>query len=277
MKFYATSLAVAALLGSDVAAVKLTKDEKEGISQTFRTTFDKQFDHYSKMATKDLFNMVQQRSKEEIKKKDNPTDAVAADAEAKAIEKIVSQRVWDRLTWDGYPGYPYYYPGYYHYPGDIASKVAAITAYHDTINRAAAINAIAGMVAPSADMALKILEGAVNPTAAPPAEAKKEEKKAAAQLPKDKTAVQLNAEGVPVLIEPTLMKNEMADVDLMQRDYILDGINGIDFVQTKSEGVPVLIEPHLLKNEMTEADLMQRDYIIDGINGIGFLQLDKDL
>lgn len=222
--------------------------------------------------------MVQQKAKEDIKKKDDVTEAVAADAEAKAIEKIVSQRVWDRLTWDGYPGYPYYYPGYYHYPGDIAAKVAAITAYHDVIGRAAAINAIAGMVAPSADMALKILEGAVNPTAAPPAEAKKEEKKAAAQLnskPKDKAALQLNAEGVPVLIEPTLMKNEMSDVDLMQRDYILDGINGIDFVQTKTEGVPVTIEPTLMKNEMTDADLMQRDYIIDGINGIGFLQLDR--
>jgi NAD(P)H-hydrate repair Nnr-like enzyme with NAD(P)H-hydrate epimerase domain len=220
------------------------------------------------MATKDLFTMVQQKSKEQIKKKDDVTEAVAADAEAKAIEKIVSQRVWDRLTWDGYPGYPYYYPGYYHYPGDVAAKVAAITAYHDVINRAAAINAVAGMVAPSADMALKILEGATNPTATPPPDAQK---------PKDKAALQLNAEGVPVLIEPTLMKNEMSDVDLMQRDYILDGINGIDFVQTKTEGVPVLIEPTLMKNEMTEADLMQRDYIVDGINGIGFLQLNREL
>jgi hypothetical protein len=133
------------------------------------------------------------------------------------------------------------------------------------------------MVAPSADMALRILDGAVNPTAAPPAEAKKEEKKAAAQLPKDKTALQLNAEGVPVFVEPTLLKNEMTDADLMQRDYILDGINGIDFVQTKSEGVPVFVEPHLMKNEMTDADLMQRDYILDGMNGIGFLQLHRDL
>lgn len=66
MKFYATSLAIAALLGSDVAAVKLTKDEKEQLNQTFKSTFDKQFDHYSKMATKDLFNMVQQRTKEQI-------------------------------------------------------------------------------------------------------------------------------------------------------------------------------------------------------------------
>ena len=127
------------------------------------------------------------------------------------------------------------------------------------------------MVAPSADMALKILQGAVTPTTPPP------EAKAAAAPPKGKAFVQLETEGVPVLIEPKLMPNEVSDVDLSQRDYIIDGINGIDFVQTKSEGVPVLIEPKLMKNEVTDADLMQRDYIIDGINGIGFLQMDRPI
>jgi len=135
--------------------------------------------------------MVQEKTKQDIKKKDDVTEAAAADAEAKAIEKVVAERVWNRLTFDGYPGYPYYYPGYYHYPGDIAAKVAAMGAYHDVINRAAAINAIAGMVAPSADMALKILEGSVNPTATPPPEAKK----AAVQLEKpiDKVVLQLSS------------------------------------------------------------------------------------
>ena len=217
-------MAIAALLNSEAAAVKLTKDEKTNIQQAYRKTFDDKYSHYSKVGTKEMMNLIQDKTKEGAKKKDDPADAAAADAEAKAIEKVVAERIWGRLTWDGYPGYPYYYPGYYHYPADVASKVAAITAYHDVVARAAAINAVAGMVAPSADMALKILEGAVNPTATPPPEAKKEEK------PKDKAALQLNAEGVPVLIEPTLMKNEMTDADLMQRDYILDGINGIGFV-----------------------------------------------
>ena len=266
MKFF-TTLAIAALLGNEVAAVKLNKDEKEQISKTYESTYTQKFDHYNKMATKDLFKLVQEKTSQEIKKKDNVTDAVAADAESKAIEKIVSQRIWDRIAYDGYPAYPYYYPNYYHYPGDIAAKVAAITAYHDVIERAAAINAIAGMVAPSADMALKILQGATTPATPPPG--------APEAKPKEKAAVQLSAEGVPVLIEPKLMKNEMTDADLMQRDYIIDGINGIDFVQTKSEGVPVLIEPKLMKNEMTDADLMQRDYIVDGINGIGFVQLNQ--
>lgn len=49
-----------------------------------------------------------------------------------------------------------------------------MTAYHDVIARAAAINAVAGMVAPSADMALKILEGAVNKDAKPAEEKPKE-------------------------------------------------------------------------------------------------------
>ena len=71
------------------------------------------------------------------------------------------------------------------------------------------------------------------------------------------------------------MENEVADVDLMQKDYIIDGINGIDFVQTKSEGVPVLIEPRLMTNEMADVDLKQKDYIIDGINGIDFVQLEN--
>jgi len=124
------------------------------------------------------------------------------------------------------------------------------------------------MVAPSADMALKILQGAVAPNAPPTAEA-------APAAPKDKTAVQLEAEGVPVLIEPKLLKNDCEDCDLKQKDYILDGINGIDFVQTKSEGVPVFVEPKLLKNDCEDCDLMQRDIIVDGINGIGYVQLDN--
>ena len=201
---------------------------------------------------------MQQRAKEEPKKEASKDEAVAKDAESKAIEKIVAQRIFDRITYSGYPGYPYYNPYYYPYPVDVASKVAAITAYHDIIARSEAINAIAGMVAPSADMALKILEGATTPSA-PPA----------------KAAVQLSAEGVPVLIEPHLMENEMADADLLQKDYIIDGINGIDFVQTQEQGVPVLIEPRLMTNEVADADLKQKDYIIDGINGIDFVLLEN--
>lgn len=218
------------------------------------------------MTNKDLFDLVQKKTKEEPKKEEKPEEAAAKDAEAKAIEKIVAMRIWDRIAGAGYPTYGYY-PYYYPYAPDIATEVAVLGAYHDVIARAAAINAIAGLVGPSADSALKILEGAVN----------KDAKPAAADKPKDKATIQLEETGVPVLMEPQhLMVNEMADADLKQRDFIVDGINGIDFVQTKAEGVPVLMEPqHLLVNEMADADLKQKDYIIDGINGIDFVQLNN--
>lgn len=76
------------------------------------------------------------------------------------------------------------------------------------------------------------------------------------------------------MIEPHLRVNEVEDADLKQRDYIIDGLNGIDFVQTEAEGVPVYVNPKLLPNEAADVDLTQRDYIIDGMNGIDFLQLD---
>lgn len=75
-----------------------------------------------------------------------------------------------------------------------------------------------------------------------------------------------------------MLTNEVADVDLKQKDFIIDGINGIDFVQTKAEGVPVFVEPtNLLVNQAAEVDLKQKDYIIDGINGIDFVQLKDQL
>lgn len=189
---------------------------------------------------------------------------MAKDAEGKAIEKIVAQRIFDRIGRAGYPVYGYY-PFYYPYGPDIATEVAVLGAYHDVIARAAAINAVAGLVGPSADMALKILEGAVTPEKPKEGEAKEGDK------PKEKAAVQLEETGVPVLIEPHLLENEAEDVDLKQRDYIIDGINGIDFLQTKTEGVPVYVNPTLLPNEAIDVDLKQRDFIIDGINGIDFV------
>lgn len=129
------------------------------------------------MPDKDLFALVAKKTKEEPAKEAKTEDAVANDAEAKAIEKIVAERVFDRISYGGYPTYGYY-PYYYPYGPDVASKVAAMSAYHDIIARAAAINAIAGLVAPSADEALKILEGINNKDAKPEAE-----------KPKDKAAL----------------------------------------------------------------------------------------
>jgi len=113
------------------------------------------------MSDKDLFDLIASKTKEEPAKEEKKEDAVAKDAEAKAIEKIVAQRVWDRIAGYGYPNsvvgyYPYYYP----YAPDIAEKVAAIAAYHDIIARAEAINNIANAVTPSAEIVAKMLEDA---------------------------------------------------------------------------------------------------------------------
>lgn len=65
------------------------------------------------------------------------------------------------------------------------------------------------------------------------AEPKKEDAKPAdskkVQIP-TASFVGLEAEGVPVLVQPNLMKNTMAENDLDQRNFIIDGINGYDFV-----------------------------------------------
>lgn len=167
MKYIQSAFVVAALLGSSVEATRLTQQQQPiALAQSFQHTFDASFEKYKSMSDKDLFAMIEKKTKEEPAKAENKDAAVAADAENKAIEKIVAQRIFDRI----YGGVPYptgygYYPYYYPYAPDVASKVAAITAYHDVIARAEAINAIAGMVAPSADLAVKILEGAVKPDA----------------------------------------------------------------------------------------------------------------
>jgi len=58
------------------------------------------------------------------------------------------------------------------------------------------------------------------------------------------------------LINPVLRPNEVATVDLRQRDYILDGVDGFDFLQTKAEGVPVTVNPVLRTNEAATSDLL---------------------
>jgi len=76
-------------------------------------------------------------------------------------------------------------------------------------------------------------------------------------------------------------------MDLRQRDYIMDGVNGYDFVQLNDNipeddmvlqvnGVPVLVNPKLLPNEAAEIDLRLRDVIIDGVNGYDYLQLQDE-
>lgn len=47
--------------------------------------------------------------------------------------------------------------------------------------------------------------------------------------PEDSMVLQVN--GVPVLVNPKLLPNEAANVDLRLRDVIIDGVDGYDYVQ----------------------------------------------
>lgn len=81
------------------------------------------------------------------------------------------------------------------------------------------------------------------------------------------------------------MENTEAKTDLLQRDIIIDGVSGFDYVQQKAHlklpnddtvlqvhGVPVLINPTLMENTESKTDLLQRNIIIDGVDGFDYLQ-----
>ena len=86
------------------------------------------------------------------------------------------------------------------------------------------------------------------------------------------------------------MTNTEAKTDLNQRNIVIDGVNGFDFIQTNSEktkvpdnelvtlnGPPVLVDPVLMTNTEAKTDLNQRNIVIDGVNGFDFLQYQDNL
>jgi hypothetical protein len=113
-----------------------------------------------------------------------------------------------------------------------------------------------------------------------------------------------------VLIDPVLIANTMGSSDLQQKDYIIDGLNGIDFVQTNAKEDSLVVlhvngEPRGINLEEVEllmvqnptenppmnnwsvnqpspphdhglygkTDLGLRDITIDGVDGFEFVQL----
>ena len=180
-------------------------------------------------------------------------EAVGKDAELKAVEEVLSRRILDRLTYDY--GYPYGNPHYYPINPELAYTIGSLRAYHDYVLGYELENAIAGLVAPSIGEVAKVLEAITNMSGMKNAK-EGEKAKAAAAAPAAPTPpaaaafVQLEAEGVPVLVNPTLLVNEAFSTDLKQRNIMMDGVNGYDFVQTKSEGIPVLVNPEsMLKTD----------------------------
>lgn len=173
MKYIQSAIVIAALLGgSEAVRIGQTNTEFEGmpisIAQTYHSSFA---EHESKLKGKseaELFAMVDAKIKGDKERKGEPEKegsketAVAKDAEAKALEKMVAEKLYGRIYGYPYSGYGYhpYYPVRYPYAPDIAGHVAAVAAYHDIIMRQEAANAILGLVAPSAGVALDLLNDA---------------------------------------------------------------------------------------------------------------------
>jgi len=173
-------------------------------------------------------------------------DPLVKDGEMKAVEAALAKRIIDNLgVW------PYPYP----WPYDIYTRSILLRAYNDAILKYELDNAIAGLVAPSIADVLKIINAANDKSAgASSSNSTAPATPAAPAAPAASSFVQ--TEGVPVLVNPVLMKNEMADVDLGQRDIIIEGVNGFDYVQENDNvdapndsvtlqvnGIPVLVNP----------------------------------
>ena len=125
----------------------------------------------------------------------------------KAVENAIVRKVMPYF-------YPYGYPLYPLYPlsSDLAGKVAAINAYQDIMYRLEYENAINNIVKPVSESVSKLLDAARSSSYV------------------EKTNVQLEEQGVPVLVNPVIKKNKMGDVDLGFRNIIIDGVDGFNYV-----------------------------------------------
>jgi len=88
------------------------------------------------------------------------------------------------------------------------------------------------------------------------------------------------------LVNPTLLVNTQGEVDLAQRNVIIDGVDGFDFVQTDKKdmddtvvlqvkGVPVLVNPTLMKDEVGAETF--GNTILIGPNNVTYAQSSEDL
>lgn len=232
-------------------------------------------DKLKNMKDEDIVSLMQSQIKEnkDAKKEASPSDAEAKDAEMKQVEAALSRRILDRLA-GGYGPYSAYpWAG-----SPLLDRIAAVHAYHDMVLGYEAANNIYGYLVPTLDDVHKVLDivtdtsGMVagkggRPVPADPVNTsgklgaevaagtailQSRAAEAAAAAPKESSLIQTESEGVPVLVRPKLLPNEAADIDLRQRDYIIDGVNGYDFVQLSDSipednvtlqvnGVPVLV------------------------------------
>jgi hypothetical protein len=100
----------------------------------------------------------------------------------------------------------YPYPYALIYP-DIASKIAALKTAQDAILKWEIANAITGLVSPSAETVIRLINSMNN-----------------SKKPSLVQNLMLEEKGVPLPNEPSLMYNYAGDEDLDQHNFIIDGV-----------------------------------------------------
>jgi hypothetical protein len=169
------------------------------------------------------------------KQKDQPT-AAAKDADLRAVEEVLARKIYDDLLTYPY-GYGYTYPVTY----DTIAGINALKAYHDLVLAYDYANGINyGYYYPIYQYIPLLYGLTIDNNGRFTTDAVKDLKKDTPAPAKtaDKTNVQIGEQGVPVLVDPVLIKDKMKEADLEQREYIIDGVSGIGFLQQKSENVP---------------------------------------
>jgi len=157
-----------------------------------------------------------------------------SDSDYKAIEAALAGRIVDRLKSGGYWVSPYGYPYGYPIGGYWYDSVGRLRRYHDMVVAWEIAHGYpwydAGF---NADLSaiLDAYAKAVKGGDAPKTNATAPATTTTTTAPATKALLELEASGVPVYVNPTLIPNELATADLGQRDFIVDGVNGYDLVQ----------------------------------------------
>jgi hypothetical protein len=186
--------------------------------------------------------ILSNNSKPGVKDLKTHQEIEAKEHEMRGHEAALANHLYDRLLSGGYvKGYiGDRFEPVLPLPLDLIDQATAIKAYHDSVLGYDMIHHIVSAYAPHLQAVLDSIAKIVGSKGeasgkndTKKAETKKEDAKPAAdkkvQIP-TASFVGLETEGVPVLVQPNLMKNTVGDADLDQRNYIVEGINGYDFV-----------------------------------------------
>ena len=212
----------------------------------------------------------------------------------RAVEAILADRIYNRIISEGLyrpdwrsAYYRPYYPSYTAYLSpSLSYEINRLLDYHDYIDRYGVVNHVLSYTLdPRLAEIIGVMHDVINKPKAGAAATP------AATAPAAKTLLQTKAEGVPVYVDPALQPNTMGDADLSQRGYIIDGVDGIAFVQTEAQvnaknpvenppfnnwSVNQPSPPHAQGLTGYE-DLALRDLTIDGVNGFALAQTGSEM